>query len=80
MEKVLNRIHELRDDPKVGFVSAADSDIIEKGGMIGMCYLKAFCGAVMKNKKFRAVLEYDPEEKKSVFYITFDEPGIRLEV
>lgn len=74
------RIEELRKDKTIAALSAADTKSISQGAIINMYYCKAIGKAILKNKKFRAVLEYDPESKKSVFYIKFDEPGIRLEV
>ena len=80
MEKVLNRIHELRDDPKVGAIVSIKTHGVNNAALTNMIICEKIGQAVMKNKKFRAVLEYDPEALNSTFFIEFDEPGIFLEV
>ena len=69
-----------KEHPNIGAVVSIKSDGICKASLANMIIFEKIGEAVLKNKKFRAVLEYDPEELNSTFYIEFDEPGILLEV
>lgn len=81
MEKeTIGRFRELRNDANMGFLSSVKTEGVHQGAIVNMHYCKAIGEAVLKNKKFQAVLEYDPEADNALFYIKFDEPGIHLEV
>lgn len=80
MDDHKERIEELLKDKMIASVQVADTKSISQGAIFNMYHSKAIGEAVLKNKKFRTVLEYDPENEKSLFYIKFDEPGVRMEV
>ena len=67
------------EHPNIGAFVSIKSDGIAKVAIANMFFCEKLGKAVMKNKKFRAVLEYDPEELNSTFYVEFDEPGIHLD-
>ena len=73
MEDINKREEELRQDKSITAITVADTTTITQGAAISTYLCEAVGEAIHNNKKFRAVLEYDPECKKSVFYIKFDE-------
>lgn len=80
-EHKMKTFEEFREEhPNVGAIVSIKSDGVKKDALVNSVFCEKIDQAILKNKKFRAVLEYDPEELNSTFYIEFDEPGILLEV
>ena len=66
-----------KEDPNLFSHMSIDADFIVKTGFFmeafGNHLVKAYQAACKTKKKFRIILEYDPEEKKTWISIRFDE-------
>ena len=77
----MKTFEEMREEhPNIEAFVSIKTEGVNKAALANMTFCEKIGQAVMKNKKFRAVLEYDPEELNSTFFIEFDEPDILLEV